>query len=53
MTTATMKRNIIERSDDKKMQERNIKLGKMKPGGKSKEGETQVKGKTYTYEKDD
>ena len=29
---------------------RNIKLGKMKPGGKSKEGETQVKGKTYTYD---
>ena len=35
------------------LSKRNIKLGKMKPGGKSKEGETQVKGKTYTYEKDD
>ena len=29
---------------------RNIKLGKMKPQGKNPEGETQVKGKTYTYE---
>ena len=28
---------------------RNIKLGKMKPQGKNPEGETQVKGKTYTY----
>ena len=28
---------------------KNIKLGKMKPQGKNPEGETQVKGKTYTY----
>ena len=31
---------------------RNIKLGKMRPG-RSGENETQKKGKTYTYEKDD
>ena len=44
---------LIKRSRKGGLPKRNIKLGKMKPGGKSKEGETQVKGKTYTYEKDD
>jgi len=29
---------------------KNIKLGKFKPQGKNPEGETQVKGKTYTYD---
>ncbi len=29
---------------------RNIKLGKFKPQGKNPEGETQIKGKTYTYD---
>ena len=43
----------LKRSRKGGLPKRNIKLGKMKPGGKSKEGETQVKGKTYTYEKDD
>ena len=29
---------------------KNIKLGKFKPQGKNPEGETQIKGKTYTYD---
>ena len=29
---------------------RNIPIGKMKPQGKSPEGQTQIKGKTFTYE---
>ena len=28
---------------------RNIPIGKMKPQGKSPEGQTQIKGKTFTY----
>ena len=29
---------------------KNIKLGKFKPQGRNPEGETQIKGKTYTYD---
>ena len=43
----------LKRSRKGGLPKRNIKLGKMKPQGKNPEGETQVKGKTYTYEKDD
>ena len=40
----------LKRSRKGGLPKRNIKLGKFKPQGKNPEGETQIKGKTYTYD---
>ena len=40
----------LKRSRKGGLPKKNIKLGKFKPQGKNPEGETQVKGKTYTYD---
>ena len=40
----------LKRSRKGGLPKRNIKLGKFKPQGRNPEGETQVKGKTYTYD---
>ena len=40
----------LRRSRKGGLPKRNIKLGKFKPQGKNPEGETQIKGKTYTYD---